>query len=243
MRFLYFAVPVMVALGLTGCSEDEAAKARQEAEQTAKDYAATEVGQIWSDVLASYDQLTSLRITGATVESGENVGLDLAVDTDGRCSGVMQLAAGSFQVLSDGQQFWMKGDAAGWSTLTGDDAGATLADQWVTGFDGDAGGMAEICDLGAFVDQLKADLGDEGASGGGADQVVGTDLLDGSPVVTVSSGEDQDVSPITATVAATEPHYLLQMTSSTLGQMTFSGQNEPVEVNPPTDALDLSTLG
>lgn len=175
--------------------------------------------------------LTSFRVSGNIISSGQNTTLDLVLahTTSG---GTFTTSKGSFQLVSDGNQAYLTATQAFWVAQGVPSASAqTLAGKWVTGFP-----AAQTATLTKSLDvtQLLAPLYK------GTVTSLGTSTVDGQKVVGLKASDGS-----TAYVAATGPPYLLEVASpdnGAQGKVTFSEFGTATPPAVPTGAIDISTI-
>lgn len=227
------ALAMSAVLALSACGGDSG---------DADSYKDTDVEQIQKDVSEAMTGLKSFRLQGSIVDGEQNIDLDLALAESGDCEGSMSVkGVGSFELLvADGKSFF-KADEEFW-TSQGGAQGAQIAemvgDKWVVA-SGGMQDMASVCDFEEFVGEF-----DEEGDSGDLQKVTGTSEIDGEEVVEVSFKSDDD-NDGTASVRASDPHYVVKMEVDSEGEMTFSEFDEPVEPEAPSgdEVVDLSQLG
>jgi len=200
-----------------------------------------------TDILAAtatdMQALTSVRMAGQIQASGQEVGFDLELTTDGDCQGTFELGDGSAQIIASGGHSWMKPDHAFWSQQAGGQAAKIeklVGDKWVAIPAGS--GLTSVCDLDSFLDKVK----DRGPGKTSSSTVIGTDTVDGHDAVQVrDTGTGGDTTD--GWVATDEPHYLLELEVAGTGGGTvrFSDFDADVTIEPPaaSDVADLSSAG
>ena len=212
---LALATAAVAALVLAGCSGGS-----DFAEEPAEDIQAA----------ASEDKqaLESVRVEADITSDGQQITLDIALDTDGDCTGSVGLGEGTAEVVSVDGQSWFKADEALYEALVGDQAAqitAVVGDNWVAD---EQGQFASFCDL----DSLLEDIGDPEE---GDIEVDGTEDVDGTEAVRLVREEEGDTT--TAFVAVDDPHYILRIEreGDEAGEATFSAFDEPVEAEAPAE--------
>ncbi|MFP5320520.1 MAG: hypothetical protein ACLGIC_01590 [Acidimicrobiia bacterium] len=188
--------------------------------------------------------VTSLRMTGDLVVDGEDLAIDLALDTEGDCQGTLTQGGATAEISSVGGTSYLRPDAAFWETFAGEGASAIVelvGDRWVV-VPGDDGDFSEFCDLDQLLEEIGSDDDAEEEP-----VVEGTEDVDGQEAVRISSTTDEG-DPVTAWVATSEPHVILRIEvteGDEPGTITFSEFDEELEIEaPPEDeVVDLAELG
>lgn len=178
----------------------------------------------------------SFRVTGSLEEDGELAEIDLALDTDGNCTGSVSTdTTGEFEVLGVDGSYWLRAGADFWEATTGTPEAAQLfADLWVVDESGD---FAEICTIEGLLDSFDDRELDEAEKG----DVVDTD--EGEAIEVTGLNDDGD--ELTVHVLTADPTYLVGFESDAYGEMQITEFDEPVETEePPADEiLDPAALG
>ena len=185
--------------------------------------------------------LSSVTVGGELTTDGEKLTLDMAVTTEGSCEGTIGVQGGEAEIRSDGQQSWMKPDAAFWESFAGESAAMVqqvVGDRWVL-VPGDASEFTELCDL----DELLSEMGGDDEAKG---EVGETKEVAGQEAVEVSTETDEG-DPLTVWVATEDPHHILEMEVSQgeePGTITFSKFDEELDVQVPAEdeVIDLDQL-
>lgn len=186
--------------------------------------------------------LDSVRVAGSVSTGGQEIELDMQLNTDADCTGTLGFGGGTTELLGTGGSVWMKPDEAFWTSFAGDNAEQVMslvADKWVVVPDGEDG-FAELCDLDELLDELIAGDDDTTYS------KTGDDEIDGDKVLAIESKDDEGTS--TGYVLVDEPHYLVKVEKTEgdePGAVTFSDFDESVDVQAPSDSevVDLNSLG
>ncbi|MBB3042476.1 hypothetical protein KM427_02405 [Nocardioides sp. LMS-CY] len=186
--------------------------------------------------------LDSVRVAGSVSTGGQEIELDMQLNTDADCTGTLGFGGGTTELLGTGGSVWMKPDEAFWTSFAGDNAEQVMslvADKWVVVPDGEDG-FAELCDLDELLDELIAGDDDTTYS------KTGDDEIDGDKVLAIESKDDEGTS--TGYVLVDEPHYLVKVEKTEgdePGSVTFSDFDESVDVQAPSDSevVDLNSLG
>lgn len=186
--------------------------------------------------------LESVRVTGSVTTDGQEIELDMQLNTKADCSGTIGFGGGSTELLGTDGSVWMKPDEAFWKAFAGDGAEQIMGivgDKWVVVPDGEDG-FAELCDLDELLDELIKDDDDTTYSKSGDDEI------DGEKVLAIESKDEEGTS--TGYVLVDEPHYLVKVEKTEgdePGSVTFGEFDEPVDVEAPSDdeVVDLNSLG
>lgn len=196
---------------------------------------------IRTETVAAMKDLSTVTMTGDITSDGQQIGVDLQLSTEGDCAGTITLAGGGVEIIGLGGESWMRPDEAAWTALAGGAAAQIMelvGDKWVVVPSGEQD-LTEVCDLSELVDNLDDD-------DNGDFEVVGTEDLDGTETVKVTTARDD--GDITAWIRAEEPHHILQMevaSGDEPGTIEFSGFDEELDVVRPADedVIDLSQVG
>lgn len=185
--------------------------------------------------------LDSVRIAGDVLTDGELLGVDLTITSRGDCDGTISAGGGSAQLRRIGDDTWFLADEEFWIASTDAAQGpliaATVGDRWVAVPSEETEDFAAVCDL----DELL-----EGTNDAVVGANLGTDSLDGQPVVKVDTGDALSGGGTSvAFVAIDDPHYILKLDAGTEGSFTFSGFDEPfaAQAPPARDIFDLTGFG
>ncbi|MEU4117613.1 hypothetical protein AB0F71_24315 [Kitasatospora sp. NPDC028055] len=178
---------------------------------------------------------TSLKIAGKIPTDDGVMTMNMAMDTKGNCQGTMAMpGVGSFELISDGKQSFIKPDTQFWKTFSGPkgDAVAELfKGRYLTGFDGDPKmkPMMDFCKLTWASDMLQDDAGSTPTKGS-AGTVNG--------VKTFSLKEKDDKGEESLLHIATEgkfyPVRMEKTTGADKGQIDFTDYDKPVTLQIPS---------
>jgi hypothetical protein len=185
--------------------------------------------------------LSSLRMEGEITSGEEELTFDMALDTNGDCTGTMGVAGGQAEIISVDDRSYMKPDAAFWESFAGgvaDQIQSVVGDKWVV-MPGEQGDLSDMCDL----DELLSDLGGEDA---GKAEVEGTEEVEGQETVKVSTETDEG-DPLTVWISTDDPHHILKMEvteGEEPGTITLSEFDEDIDVEAPSEdeVIDLEQL-
>lgn len=240
-------VTALITIGAAGCggggdSEEAGSGTSSSAAGANADFVAMSPEEIKAEVVADMKALESMSMSASFTSDGQDVGFDLALDTDGTCVGTMTVGKGTAQILSVNGASYLKGDEAFWDASAGSGQGKQmqemLGDRWAK-LPAGQGGFESFCDL----DSLLADFGTEDD---GSTTVTKGDEgeVDGQPALQLVTDEDGGSTTVWVATSG-EDHYILSIERSgeQSGSITLSGFNEPVEATEPSDAevMDLSS--
>jgi hypothetical protein len=185
--------------------------------------------------------LSSVRMQGDIASEGEEVSLDMRVDTDGNCQGEISMMGGNAELLSIDGTTWFRPDEAFWRASAGPQADliiSTVGDKWVV-MPAEQADVATFCDLDELLGQIE-DTGDEDVSKGETEDV------DGEEAVVIESETDEG-DPLKAWVAVDGEHHILKMEveqGDEPGEIAFSEFDEELDLEAPADdeVIDFSQL-
>ncbi|MCB5166258.1 hypothetical protein LG634_15620 [Streptomyces bambusae] len=249
MRTLAATALVCATLGgLTACgSSDRPAKDPEskgsasakapEATKPADPFADLSGPQIHEKAYAATTAAQSMRLKGKVRTDGKDVGMDLALNLKGECSGTVTLGGtGTAEIIKSSEVIYYKGDAKLYRSQAKDmpknqaDAMvAMLADRWLKmkASSAEARQSAQMCDL----EKLLASFGKSSpVARKGAPATV-----DGRQALTVTAPSEDGLE--TYYVATQGEPYLLRATKDGKepGDITFSDYNKAVDLTPPAD--------
>ncbi|VVJ17961.1 Lipoprotein [Amycolatopsis camponoti] len=227
------AAGAVAALISAGCSStagtpSPAAASSTGAPTSASVEAASLAGsEAGSAVAAAAKQAKAVHIRG-TVAEGGNINLDLQLNPDSASGTVVQDGL-EIPVLRTGDKYFFRFsqsliDKAGIPASVG----KLLKDKWVPSTSQVGAGIGEafkqFLDYKTFTDNTVGQLASTSFKEGGQTTAGGV------PALTFTSTDG------TATVAATEPHYLLRMQAPKNGTLEFSDWDKPTTVTAPKAA-------
>lgn len=227
-RYLMLAVGAGAIALLSGCGGN--------------DFAEESAADIVKAAGADMQDLSSLRMQGALTSNGQDVSIDLALNTDGDCQGSIGLGDGTAEIVQQGGQAWFKPDQAFWEANAPDQADQIMqvvGDKWVVLPPGDES-FTSFCDL----DTLLKDIGDGPESDTSTEGE--TEEVDGQDTVIVNSTSDSG-DPVKAWIATDDPHHILKMQvtqGDEPGTITFSDFDADLEIEAPADedTIDLNNM-
>ncbi|WP_158920748.1 hypothetical protein [Streptomyces sp. NBRC 109706] len=197
-----------------------------------------QIGDLAQDALVGAD---SLRMTGTSVQAGEEVTMDMHYNREGDCAGSVSAApVGSFEIIKQGNEVWMQAHVSVWEEVLGSAADPeTLAHVERRYLHGPADeppmeGSAQACDLAAFLDSIP---------GSSAGLVRGEETeVNGIPAITLRHSD----GGVMLVATEGEP-YLLRFETRDPATPTieFSAFDEPVptDLPPPTRSSPSTTCG
>ena len=162
------------------------------AEATRSDFSKESATDILKAAATDMQALKTVRMAGQIEASGEQIGFDLQLTTQGDCQGTFKVGDGSAQIIASGGDSWMKPDHAFWTMQAGGQAAqieGLVGDKWVA-IPAESG-LSSVCDLDSFLAKIK----DPGNGKESSATVVGTDRVAGHDAVQVrdtGKGDDQD---------------------------------------------------
>lgn len=233
-RALRGCATVALIAGLTACGNGGSSDGDDFVDQSA--------AEIQKQVVADMAQLRSVRLSGELMQNGQEIGIDLALNTDGVCAGTLRLMGGSAEIIAGPDGQFIKGDKAFWSGTAGGDAAAEqvtalLGAKWAKMPEAE-GGFTAFCDLDDLLDEFDSVDAAEGEARIGKQEGIG-----GIPALELISEDD---SPTTAWVAIDAPHYIVKVSADgeEAGSIVFTDFDEPVDAEAPAEAdvVDLSKV-
>jgi hypothetical protein len=195
--------------------------------------AAKPVNQILTDADGATGGASSVHISGSVTSGGTPIHLDV-VDGHNHGGGSVTVDGLTFRTVLDGQNVYLKGDAATWAKAANASVAKLLANRWLKTTTGnhDFSDFPKLLDLPQVVANLKA-------SGKVVKQ--GTTKIDGRQVVAL-----KDTGPDSGTlyVATTGPPYIVAVTGggTNSGTLHFSGYGSAQPPGVPAGAIDLDSL-
>ena len=189
--------------------------------------AGLDAAKVGSAVAAAAKQATAVHVRGTVSDEG-NVNLDVQLNPDS-ASGTIVKDGVEVPVLRVGDKYFFRFTASLIKQAgIPDSAAKLLEDKWVPSTSKVGAGMGDafkqFLDYKAFTDNTVGQLS--------------TSTFTGGDPATVGNIQAQKFksSDGTATVTATEPHYLLRMEDPKKGTMDFSDWNKPTTVKEPAAA-------
>ncbi|MFD7454320.1 hypothetical protein [Kitasatospora sp. NPDC059827] len=193
---------------------------------------AEEIEKKAKDALAG---ATSLRISGKMASDDGEMTINMVMDSKGECQGSMAMPGmGSFELLSDGKQYFLKPDAQFWKTFggpKGDAVAEVFKGRYLTGFQDDPKmkDLTDFCKLTDASNQMLDD-GSSASTKGSAGTVNG--------VKTFSLRQKDDKGEESLLHIATEgkfyPVRMEKTTGSDKGQIDFTDYDKPVTIQVPS---------
>ncbi|MER7751380.1 hypothetical protein [Kitasatospora sp. NPDC097643] len=194
---------------------------------------AQEIEKQAKDALAA---ATAVKIVADMKTEEGKLSFNLALDRKGQCQGTMAMPGmGSFDIISDGKQAYIKPDAQVWKTFggpKGDAIAELFKGRWLTGFQDDAKmkGLTSSCNLADMSKEMMADDTPSTASKGTAGTVNG--------VKTFSLKEKDENGEESLLHIATEgkfyPVRMEKTTGKETGQVDFTDFDKPLTLQLPS---------
>lgn len=190
-----------------------------------------ELEAVQAAVVADMNALTSVNMAGMLEQDGEEMRLDISFDTDGRCTGAIQMQGGTASIISDGKDEYLRGDEAFWiASNDGVSPGQEILDMFVGTWIKSSGTeqFASFCDLNNLLEAFDND--------GAVDfEISGTTVVNGREAAELSVDDGSKIF-----VGNEGPHHILRMINEGTepGEFTFSRFNEPLDIKTPTDFID-----
>ncbi|MFD7077073.1 hypothetical protein ACFV9G_22885 [Nocardioides sp. NPDC059952] len=224
--------PLALTLSLAAIAAGSAACGGSASSGEEKSYADESPKKILADAKASMSSLKSVHISGAGLDNGDEMKIDMTVSTAGDCTGTIGTPDGEMTLLVVGGKAWFKADRAFWEANAGGDADAILemvGKKWVVGGD-DLGDLTELCDWDELSDEFLELLVPSTIEGLTIKK--SKDQVDGQPVIKL---EDRSSEQGTIYVQAEEPHYVVKVanTGKEAADVTFSAFDDPTEIVAP----------
>jgi hypothetical protein len=164
-------------------------------------------GKIVAATAKDMGELETMRLSGSLVSDGEGADLDVQLGSDGRCTGTVTAEGVDTEVRATGGQMWIR---------TGDEQWQVVPQEMKF--------FTTLCNIGDFVQAFTAEDVDF--------DKVGTDTVDGQPVVELSSDSADQTAPVF--VLAEAPHYIVRIgRDGEDGTLTLSDFDEEFEVEAP----------
>lgn len=130
------------------------------------DFAEQSADDVVAEALDAMSGLKSTRMQADITTGGQEIALDVALDTDGNCEGSVSVGGGTAEVIRQGEQSWFRADEAFWRAQAGEAADQVLqlvGDKWVVD---DQDQFSSFCDLdeliGGFEDNNDSEYDKDG---------------------------------------------------------------------------------
>ncbi|GAA4874862.1 hypothetical protein [Kitasatospora terrestris] len=228
-------------LGAAGCGESTEQAAAPAPNPTGENgVAELSAQQLVGRSVQALKEGRSARAAGSLTSEGEQIGLDLALDTGANCAGTMTLGPdGGFALVKIGNDLWIKPDAAFWATHGGSAVSDLVGDRYLrtTADDADFADVASLCDLDDLADSIGRNAVDV-AKGPRT-------TLRGIPAVTVTGRNEGEPGTLyVATEGRPYPLRLEKATGPEVGGIDFTdfGVPVPAAAPPPDRSVDLDEL-
>jgi hypothetical protein len=190
--------------------------------------------QIVTDAKNAMESLNSFHLAGDVNQSGQTIKFDLVL-TQTVGGGTMSLGSSQFQIVDDGTNGYIMGDANFWSQVGGANSSTAqlLSGKWIFGFSGqDLQQLAQLANSKNLLDSLTSSE-TSNSTKGPVTQYLGQDAI---PL----KGKDGSIGY----VAATGPAYILGVKGpSGQGEVVFDQFNTATPPQVPTNAVNFNNLG
>ncbi|MDQ7805511.1 hypothetical protein Q5425_17320 [Amycolatopsis sp. A133] len=222
------------SLALAGCSgtagtaAPAAATSAAPAAPSATAAPALDAGKVGAAITAAAKQATAVHVKGTMAQEGSTINLDLQLNPDS-ASGTVVKDGLEIPVLRIGDKYYFKfTDSLVKQAGVPAAAAKQITGKWVSSTakigEGIAAAFKVFLDYKSFTEGTLGELEKSSFTAGQPTTLAGT------PALTFTSPDG------TATVAATEPHYLLRMQDPKSGAMEFGDWNKPTTVSEPPAA-------
>ncbi|MBO1418373.1 hypothetical protein [Streptomyces sp. FH025] len=194
---------------------------------------AQEIQKKAKDALAT---ATSMKIDGSFGSADGVMKINLAMDTKGQCQGTMGLPGmGSYELISDGKQYFIKPDAQFWKTFggpKGDAVAELFKGRYLTGFQNDPKmkDLAELCDLSVASKQMLDDGRAGAPTKGSAGTVNGVKTFS----LKMKDAKGQQSFLHVATEGKPYPVRVEQTTGKDAGKIDFLDFDKPLTITMPS---------
>jgi hypothetical protein len=250
MRLSAGAVALLLAGTLAACGGDDSSDStttsaasgstteQTETTETTETTAAAEdngVAELSGDEILAKARESALGATAVHVAGVmEEVELDISlVKGEGATGRILQGGSGA-EIIVVGDEIFLKGDERFYESLGGEAVVRLLGDKWLTVPAGGEGfeSFEQITDMETL-------LGEALRPEGGRVEKGETSDVDGTPAIGLTSGERRGTLYV---ATEGEPFPLKIVGEGDRGEITFDGWNEPVELEAPTDVIDVAEL-
>lgn len=190
---------------------------------------ALDAAKVGTAVADAAKQASAVHVKGTMAQDGSNVNLDLQLNPDS-ASGTVVKDGLEIPVLRIGDKYWFRfTDSLVKQAGIPASAAKQISGKWVASTAKVGAGIADafkvFLDYKSFTEGTLGELEKSTFTGAGEPTT-----LAGAPALNFTSPDG------TATVAATEPHYLLRMQDPKSGAMEFGDWNKPTTVSEPPAA-------
>ncbi|MEU1862223.1 hypothetical protein [Streptomyces gardneri] len=243
-RKLWVAATVCAAVvaGVTGCSQGD--------DKAADPFAGLTADAIADKAVETTKAATAFHMNGKGKTDGDDMTVDLSVDSKGSCTGTMETGkGGKAEMISTGGVSYMKGDDAFWGSTAGEEgdspeeAGALTAllkGRWMKMPAGEEGPDA-FCDLKTIVKDMDEDTPRKGLTRGDDADV------DGRPAAVLTKKDAKGETTTFYVAKDSAKPFILRVVEASgkePGTVTFSDYDKPITVTaPPADqVVDMAEL-
>lgn len=240
------AVALAVAIGgLSACSGgDEGGSQGESEEAAADDFTAGTAKEIAEAAVRDTTAVSSLTMSGDITTGGQEIGIDLSLNTDGQCRGTIGVGGGEAEIISLEDTAFLRGDEAFWAASAGGEAAAqaitrAVGEKWIR-LPEDQNQFGDFCDLDGLLDEFEeVGSGEEAPEKGEVTDVNGVEAI-----ALIDTNADGDQT--TGWVAVDEPHHLvrIEVGGDEAGTIDLGGFDEPLDLTEPdaADVVDFSTI-
>lgn len=225
---------VAAALSFAACGSDDSSGSG--ASKGSEDFVDQSGREIAEDAVAAMKGVKSLRMKGDITDDGQKMSLDFTIDeTSGNCSGSFAQGDKAAELISLGEEQYMKADGAFWTSMAdtpqqGSQLATMLGGKWVK-VPTSSEDFGELCDLDELLGEFSEgpDKDDRVTKGE-------VDTVDGRKAVILIGEEDGEKSRIW--VAVEGDHHILKIEvvgGDEPGTIEFSGINEPADIKAPAE--------
>jgi hypothetical protein len=226
--------PISRALALTALSSIAVLAGCGSSGPASNGEAAKPATQVFSDAQKATAAASSVHVVGHITSGGKPISLDFVGGTK-RGGGALSSSGWSLQIVLAGQNVYLKGSAASFTTLAGNKAaGQLLGGRWLqtTNANKDFGSFSELFNVSKLVHAInsKSDSIKKGSP----------TTVDGQSVVTLIDAKEQGK----LYVAATGPPYIVEITGGPKepGTIKFNQYGSAKPPATPTGAINLDQL-
>jgi hypothetical protein len=199
--------------------------------------AAKPAKQVVADAVQAADAASSVHMSGQVVDSGEQIGVDLSIAQGNGATGSFTLHGDKVDLLVIGDTAYMRAGPSFWKQYGGSGIAQLLTNKWLK-FDTknpQFGPLTKLTDAKSLFKQLSQTNG----------KVVnhGATTYKGQDVVAIFDSPENGTLYVAASGTPYPVAIVKTSKTSTGGNVTFDGWNDPVTLTAPKGALDLSKLG
>jgi hypothetical protein len=189
--------------------------------------------EIVSAATNAVGSVSTVHVAGKVLSSAQNVALDLNLVNGKGGTGSMSQDGLGFKIVAIGPELYINGSSSFWTRFGGSAAAQLLSGKWLKApASGQLSSLATLTDVQKLFSQLLSSHG-KLAKGN-------TTTVQGRQVVAVNDTTNGG----TLYVATTGKPYPIEIskTGSSGGQLVFDHFNQPVSLEAPANAIDISQL-